>query len=221
MAGADSGVLLAEGHTRLSAGRGGRPAAHRPQDARLNATERAGGRLPFIEPSRRFPLFRFANRRHGCPTLHADVPPDVGASPGGAKELYVDDDTFLKNPRWVTDFCERYSSEVGVPFYCNARPETVRLDLCRRLKAAGCMAIGIGIESGNERIRREVLSRGMSNDRIVRAFQLAHEAGLKTWSFNMVGIPGETLSDFMDTVTLNDRVRTDYVRFLAGLFIGL
>lgn len=129
-----------------------------------------------------------------------------------AKEVYIDDDTFLKNPAWVREFSDAYAETIGVPFYCNARPETIRADLCRRLAAAGCLAIGIGIESGSERIRRDVLNRRMSDAKIIQAFDIAHAAGMKTWSFNMVGIPGETADDLRATIDLNDRVATDYVR---------
>lgn len=127
-------------------------------------------------------------------------------------EVYIDDDTFLKNPRWVTEFCGLYKQRLTAPFFCNARPETVKGEVVALLADAGCEAIGIGIESGSARIREEVLLRRMSDEQIVRAFDAAHAAGLKTWSFNMVGIPGETIEDLEATIALNDRVATEYVR---------
>lgn len=127
-------------------------------------------------------------------------------------EIYIDDDTFLKRPKWVMEFCELYRREIARPFFCNARPETVKPAVVEVLAAAGCAAVGIGIESGSARIRSEVLDRRMSDDMIVQAFDLLHQAGLKTWSFNMVGIPGETPDDLLATVKLNERVQTDYVR---------
>jgi radical SAM superfamily enzyme YgiQ (UPF0313 family) len=128
------------------------------------------------------------------------------------KEVYIDDDTFLKNPSWVMEFCANYAKAIDVPFFCNARPETIRLEICQRLADAGCLAIGIGIESGSERIRRDVLGRRMSDDKISQAFDMVHAVGMKTWSFNMVGIPEETAEDLLATIQLNDRVATDYVR---------
>jgi radical SAM superfamily enzyme YgiQ (UPF0313 family) len=126
--------------------------------------------------------------------------------------VYIDDDTFLKNPKWVREFCDLYEARVDKPFFCNARPETIKRALVERLAAARCAAIGIGIESGSERIRRDVLQRPMTDDVICRAFNTAHDAGLKTWSFNMVGIPTETPDDLRSTMNLNHRVATDYVR---------
>jgi len=127
-------------------------------------------------------------------------------------EIFIDDDTLLKNPTWVERFCQLYSESVEVPFYCNARPETVSSKVVEFLRAANCAAIGIGIESGSSRLRRDVLQREMSDEKILNAFSIAHKAGLKTWSFNMVGIPGETAEDLKLTIELNDRAETEFVR---------
>ena len=128
------------------------------------------------------------------------------------EEIYLDDDTLLKNPAWVREFCGLYRNSVGVPFYCNARPETVSLELAHCLREAQCSAIGIGIESGSARVRRDVLQRPMEDEAILRAFDAAHKAGLKTWSFNMVGLPGERTEDLLSTIRLNEAVQTEFVR---------
>lgn len=127
-------------------------------------------------------------------------------------ELFIDDDTLLKNPAWVRNFCKLYRQIVGLPFYCNARPETINTEVVDCLRAANCAAVGIGIESGSPRLRRDVLQREMSDAKILNAFSIVHRAGLKTWSFNMVGIPGETAEDLKLTIDLNDQAETEYVR---------
>lgn len=49
----------------------------------------------------------------------------------------------------------------------------------------------------------------MTNDSIVSAFRTARAHGLKTYSFNMVGAPGETFRDYLATVRLNRRIMPD------------
>lgn len=127
-------------------------------------------------------------------------------------EFYVDDDTFLKNPKWIKRFCDLYRGRHHTPFYCNARPETVRQDVLELLKDVGCRGIGIGIESGSESIRARVLMRPMTDEKIIEAFSAAKRAGLLTWSFNMVGLPTETASDLKATIDLNERAAVDFVR---------
>jgi radical SAM superfamily enzyme YgiQ (UPF0313 family) len=52
----------------------------------------------------------------------------------------------------------------------------------------------------------------MSDDVIIKAFFTAKSVGLRTWSFNMVGLPGETADDLKATVEINERARVDFVR---------
>ena len=51
----------------------------------------------------------------------------------------------------------------------------------------------------------------MSNEQIVDAFYIARQAGLKTKSFNMVGLPHETPQFFQDTVKLNREIKPDSI----------
>jgi hypothetical protein len=63
--------------------------------------------------------------------------------------------------------------------------------------------VKIGLESGSEIIRREILKRNYSNKDIIDAVSLARKYGLKVFFYNLIGIPGETLSDFKETLRIN------------------
>jgi len=121
-------------------------------------------------------------------------------------ELNFDDDTFVKDKNWLAAFLDCYRKEIALPFNCNTRAETVDEELCTLLKSSGCAVVCIGIESGNEAFRRKVYKRNMSDEVIVRAFALLRKHGLSTYAFNIVGAPGETYADYLDTVSLNQRV---------------
>ena len=113
------------------------------------------------------------------------------------------DDTFTSSKKWLIKFCELYRKEVNLPFACNARVENLNDDLCKSLKEANCYALKIGVESGSENIRKNVLKRFMSNTQIIKAFKLSKKFGIKTQSYNMVGIPYETKEDMVKTIVLN------------------
>jgi len=130
--------------------------------------------------------------------------------------LYFNDDCFTAQPSFTNEFCDRYPREFSLPFDINARPETLDDGVCRRLKAAGCRRVSIGIENGSEQFRREVLGRNVSNDRIAAAFESCRRAGLKTKSFNIVGFPYETPEIFRETVKINRRILPDSV--IIGVF---
>lgn len=123
------------------------------------------------------------------------------------------DDTFTLNKRWISEFSERYKKEVDIPFVCNARPETCTREIMSMIAGAGCKYISIGIESGNEWIRKNVLKRRTTNEQIITAFKNAKDFGIRPYTFNMVGIPYETENDIMETIRLNAKVKP----FIVGV----
>lgn len=112
------------------------------------------------------------------------------------------DDTFTINHPWVREFCRRYRDELAVPFSLHARVETVKPAMLAELASAGCQQITYGVESGSERIRREVMRRPVTNDRFREVFQWTRDAGIAVTANYMLGIPGETRDDLAATVEL-------------------
>ncbi|MEK6820224.1 MAG: radical SAM protein, partial [Nanoarchaeota archaeon] len=102
------------------------------------------------------------------------------------------DDTFILDKIWLEEFCDKYRKEIGLPFICNIRADLVTEDIVEQLKKAMCIAVYIGIESGNEKARREVLERNMSDEQILNACRLFRKYGIKIIAQNMLGLPGET-----------------------------
>ena len=116
------------------------------------------------------------------------------------------DDTFTINHPWVFEFCKTFPDRIGVPFSIHARAETMREGLVEALAAAGCRHIVYGVESGSERIRREVMKRPVSNDRLVEVFERTKAAGVMVTANYMMGLPGETPDDLQATIDLHHRL---------------
>ncbi|KKN72346.1 hypothetical protein LCGC14_0411730 [marine sediment metagenome] len=121
------------------------------------------------------------------------------------------DDIFGANREWILEFCEKYTKKVGLPFDCNLRVEMVTSGLLAALSGAGCSMVELGIESGSEWMREEVLNRGMSNQQIVDAFKHARRVGLRTRAYNMIGLPFETPEMARETIELNKLVNPDEI----------
>ncbi len=121
------------------------------------------------------------------------------------------DDTFTLNPRWLADFAEQYAARFRLPFWCNATARSVTPEVVEQLKRAGCFEVRIGVESGNDHIRMNVLDKKVTREEIVRAFRLLKEAGIERYAFNMVGLPGETKQTMEETIRLNQEIRPDHV----------
>ena len=115
------------------------------------------------------------------------------------------DETFLASTeQWLEEFVALYRQRIGKPLVVTTRPETVKRGKMELLRQAHeDIQITMGIESGSERIRKQVCNRRHSNQDIIDAYHLCHELNFFTSSFNMIGLPGETRRDFMDTIEVN------------------
>lgn len=124
-----------------------------------------------------------------------------------------DDDLFTLDKGYLLELCERYRKEVALPFVCNAHVKVFDEEMAAALKEAGCKIVKFGLESGSERVRREILRRFMKNDEIARAFAAADKFGLHTSAFVMFGFPHETKSEILDTVRLLGRIKPGRFRW--------
>jgi radical SAM superfamily enzyme YgiQ (UPF0313 family) len=120
------------------------------------------------------------------------------------------DANFVADRRWLEAFVAVYRRRVGLPFMCKLRPERASERVVRALVEANCVAVGVGIESGCERLRREWLGRPVSDAAILEGCARLKRFGLRVLSFSMLGIPTETLDEALRTVALNVACGVDF-----------
>ena len=133
-----------------------------------------------------------------------------------AKLLAFGDDTFSVDKKWFYSFLSEYKKRFNYPFKCQVRPGTCTREMFHLLKEAGCVTVGMGVESGNPHILSEVMKRNITVEQIEEAFKYAHEAGLKTTAGNIIGIPGEDEETIKDTIRLNAKINPTHT--VAGVF---
>jgi radical SAM superfamily enzyme YgiQ (UPF0313 family) len=119
------------------------------------------------------------------------------------------DDTFTINHPWVAELCRALEAEGGLPFSLHARVETVSPKLLGLLARAGCRHITYGVESGSERIRREIMRRPVTNRRFVEVFGWTREAGILVTANYMLGLPTETPAEMEETLALHAELAPD------------
>ncbi len=124
----------------------------------------------------------------------------------GTSWLIFLDDTFTINHPWLVELCGELAKRGGIPFSINARVETVSPRILDSLVEAGCRHITYGVESGSERLRREVLRRPVSNARFADVFDWTRARGIAVTANYMMGLPGETREDLEETFTLHARL---------------
>ncbi len=76
------------------------------------------------------------------------------------------DEVFGLRIGWLRELATAYASRVGLPFSAELHPTLVTEERVTLMAQAGMGGVEIGIQSGAERIRREVYRRPVSNDQI-------------------------------------------------------
>jgi radical SAM superfamily enzyme YgiQ (UPF0313 family) len=125
----------------------------------------------------------------------------------------LDDDLFTFYPDYVQQFCAAYKKISSLPFVVNAHVGFFDETRARCLADANCSIVKFGVESGSERIRRRILQRRMKNEEIIHAIKTAHQYGLHTSIFLMIGLPDETRADVMATIRLMAKAKPGRYRW--------
>jgi len=125
------------------------------------------------------------------------------------KVIGFDDDILPLKLSWFEEFVKHYKKNINLPMACNLRPNLASKDRVNLLKEAGCIQISMGVEAGNDYIRNSILKRNLSREQIMSAYELCRNAGIKTFSYNILGLPFEDVHKMLETVKLNAQVKTD------------
>lgn len=125
------------------------------------------------------------------------------------KVVFFVDDTFILSKKWLLKFLPLYKEKVGLPFVCNIRGDLLDEDLARNLAQAGCISVFMGVETGNEEMRLKILKKTITNKDLRKTADLLHQYHIRLATNNMVGLPGESLEEALETVRFSAEIKTD------------
>jgi len=100
---------------------------------------------------------------------------------------------FTVNKKWASQMSEGLL-KANIKWKATTRVDLVNREVLQTMKDCGCAALGFGVESGSERVLKAI-SKEVSIDQIVTAFDLCKQIGLQTWAMFMEYLPGETKQD--------------------------
>jgi radical SAM superfamily enzyme YgiQ (UPF0313 family) len=131
-------------------------------------------------------------------------------------EIYLQSETIAINVAWLQELSRGLEALNGelehkITYTCNFRVARAFLNdqVFAALQRANVQTVEIGLESGSERVRCDILRRHYSNADFLRATELARQYRMRVNIYNIIGLPGETLTDYWQTVELNRRVCPD------------
>jgi len=133
----------------------------------------------------------------------------------GIREVLFKDSEFTLDCDRVERFCDlMVAGGPRVRWTCSARVNCVDEPLLRKMAAAGCRVVQFGVESADPGVLR-ALKKGITVEKVRRAFLAARAAGIETVANLMVGTPGETRRSVEATLCLVREIRPDHLNVQA------
>jgi len=119
----------------------------------------------------------------------------------GEREIVFQDDTFNMNREHVQGIC-REITKSGYRFRWTAyaRFNLVDEESLKLMAKAGCRKLMFGVESGNPRVRNEIVKKEVGERQIERGIKWCWKYGIEPDVFLMLGFPTETKDELEDTV---------------------
>ncbi len=137
----------------------------------------------------------------------------------GARGIYFREDNFTLNLKRTENFCESLiRKNIDVSWACETRVSNLSEDLIRLMRAAGCKAVYLGVESGSQKVLNE-LNKGITIEEIENTVRSCKKYGVKTYCSLIVGTPGENYEDYQLTKDLMDRLKPYTYGF--NVFVGI
>jgi radical SAM superfamily enzyme YgiQ (UPF0313 family) len=132
----------------------------------------------------------------------------------GYRSIYFTDDHFLLNRKRISEICRgiierKFSFRWG----CEGRVDSVALDQMPIMRQANCHALSFGIEAGTQKIL-DRLGKQQTLQQIEHAVNEAKRQGIqKTHGFFLIGSPGETEKDILQSFRFAARLKLDTFNF--------
>ena len=126
---------------------------------------------------------------------------------------FLDEDFLMRTTENLKELAEEYQKRVNLPCVVETNPKTIARGgekKCRLLKTMNVVSVSIAIETGDMKVRKEILNRPDTKEDILYAFDLMKKLDIRACSFNLMGFPFETRETYWETVKVNKEAGVQY-----------
>jgi radical SAM superfamily enzyme YgiQ (UPF0313 family) len=128
----------------------------------------------------------------------------------GAKTIRVSDEMFFLNKNYyeplVNGLAER---DLGLRMWTYSRVDTVRPQYLEKFRKAGINWLALGVEAGNQTVRREVSKGSFQDINIREVIKTVRDSGMYVISNYIFGFPDDNLQTMQQTLDLALELNTE------------
>ena len=137
----------------------------------------------------------------------------------GVKSLIFDDDNLYTNKERAKVFFRRMSERGLAMPWKSIATAVFRLDeeLVKLMRESGCEYVDVAIESGTERVMREIIKKPIIFDRAKEMIRCLRQQGIYVAANFIIGFPTETWEEVRQTIKMAEDMNCDYVKIFIAL----
>jgi len=126
--------------------------------------------------------------------------------------MWLDDDLLYNTKRTMELFNEMVKQDVGITWDASngVIAASVTDEIMSAAEESGCLGVVIGMESGNPEILKQIRKPGTVKNFIKAAHILKNYPKINSRVFLMIGFPGETYSQVLDTINVSKEMEMDW-----------
>ncbi len=137
----------------------------------------------------------------------------------GIKSIIFDDDNLLYDKQRARElFQGMIDRNLAMP-WCTLALAVFKMDrdLIKLMKASGCQYIAVAIESGTERVLREIIGKPVNFEYAKEMIKVIKEEGIYVVANFIVGFPTETWEEIRQTIRFAEEIDVDYIKLFHAV----
>jgi len=113
------------------------------------------------------------------------------------------DDIFMINEKYLNDFCDKMLKEdLDLVWMCHQKSDVFfKSDLLKKMYRGGLRLVGIGIESGSQRILDDIYKKGIDLTQTKKVISKLKKSGIKIRGYFIIGAPTESVQEIQKSIS--------------------
>ncbi|MBU1626733.1 radical SAM protein [bacterium] len=115
----------------------------------------------------------------------------IGKEKYNYRSVLFHDDNLITRKKKFCEFMEEYKKEIGVPYMVIVHPKNIDKEIAKILKNTNCAYVSMGIQTLDEKCRKEILNRHETNEEIIEALKILKEEKIHVVVDHIFNLPDE------------------------------
>lgn len=103
---------------------------------------------------------------------------------------------------------ERFDLSIYIP---NVAARLLNKEIIKLMAEAGCVSIGISIESGCDRVLHQIIRKPLKKEIVPDVIEMLKNRGIFVSANIVIGFPGETWNEIRESISFGEKCNPDYL----------